>query len=621
MYLSWRLVALHLSLVASQTSLNLSPSTSPPSDASQVLDRSFAGLGIEPSNLYSFTGGEQKNDLSVNLLQNLADITGVPPAIRLGGNTGDYFIWQDDLKDYQLAKNPHPTGQGNIPSDSMFIGPSYFKALDRFPKNTPIIFGVNLAYQASDYIQQIVTTANAARESLKNVNLVAYEVGNEPDLYAQNGFRTGPWSGQVYAQQWRDRSQAIYDQALKPNGIHSNFFEPANTASTIGTSFEIKDLVLGGITNKANSSSDPLIAAWNQHDYYYYIGVSKYDLNMDLFTDLSTTYSQFAAWTDQVKQASDSGFPYYLREMQSVGPVGMDGITNTFASSLWTLNFFLYAATLNISGVNMHMTDNSNASAWQPIPIYGNDPHVRPNYYAFAAMTSIIGKGCSTRIANLTFDAPSDGYENRVAAYGSYQNEALAAVTIINTKLTSSTTSSESSAPSLEVTLSLDFSLAGKTLYISRLTADSADAKSGTTWNGISYESSDGKPTKDSNHAPETVQIDDSGKATFNVRDSEAVVANIGSEIGSNTKIGGSCPPTRGIAGTNSGSTQTASNSTASSTAGVFANATSSITTTRTSPSSTNKPNSGIRISSRKHGVTLGLLLAVFGWGMGVLEL
>ena len=30
-------------------------------------------------------------------------------------------------------------------------------------------------------------------------------------------------------------------------------------------------------------------------------------------------------------------------------PIGYAGITDTFAASLWTLNFFLYAATLGIS--------------------------------------------------------------------------------------------------------------------------------------------------------------------------------------------------------------------------------------------------------------------------------
>lgn len=534
---------------SNNNAISLNISRTPPPGASQVLEASFAGFGIEPSNLFSFAGGTDANDLSVNLLQNLADYTGTPPAIRLGGNTGDYFIWQDSYNDYSTGKNEDSTGQGAIASDSEIIGPSYFKALDRFPKNTPVIFGINLAYDASDYMDQIAATAKAALSGLKNVKLTAFEIGNEPDLYLKNGFRTGAWDGTTYTQQWLSRAQTIYDRVLKPAGLPSNFFEPAATASTIGTSFEIKDLITDGITVQANNSANPLIGAWNQHDYYYYIGVSTYQLTLSLFTDLSTTTSQFAAWTQQIQQAlspqpGQPSFPYYLREMAAVGPVGMDGITNTFAASLWTLNFFLYAATLNISGVNMHMTDNSNASAWQPIEMYGQGPHVRPAYYGFAAMAQIIGEGCSTRVAAISLpDLPSD-YTNRVVAYATYRGSPpdLAAVTVINTRLTSTSSSdsssdsssSSSNIPSLTLSLSVGSSLVGTNFSVSRLTGPAADARSNTTWNGISYEKSgnDGKPATVSTD-DEIVKVAGDGTVTVSVRDSEAVVVNRGAKLGS----------------------------------------------------------------------------------------
>ena len=56
----------------------------------------------------------------------------------------------------------------------------------------------------------------------------------------------------------------------------------------------------------------------------------------------------------------------------------------------------MYAACLNISSVQMHMTDNSNASAWQPIDMYCDGPFVRSTYYAHAAVTQLIGNGNGT---------------------------------------------------------------------------------------------------------------------------------------------------------------------------------------------------------------------------------
>ncbi|KAL9618528.1 MAG: hypothetical protein Q9160_006784 [Pyrenula sp. 1 TL-2023] len=596
--------------------ISLNVPTTPPPDTSQRLDASFAGFGIEPSNLLSFTGGPQTNHLSVNLLQNLADYTGTPPAIRLGGNTGDYFVWQDSHNDFSVQQNDQATGQGAFKWDSMIIGPSYFKALDRFPKNTPVIFGINMAYNAPDYMDQITTTAKAAL-SVKNVKLSAFEIGNEPDLYSKNGFRTGTWDGPTYTQQWLTRAQTLFDRVLKPANLPSNFFEPTATASTIGTPFEIKALVADGITAQANDSTKPLLAAWNQHDYYYYIGVSTYDLTLEKFTDLSTTVSQFEAWTTQVSQGIDAGYPYYLREMAAVGPVGMDGITNTFAASLWTLNFFLYTASLNISGVNFHMTDNSNASAWQPIQMYDQKPHVRPSYYAFAAMAQLIGAGgdgCDTSVAALPAPQglPSE-YENRLNAYATYRsNGGLAAITLINTRLPSS-----SSSPSTtNIRLSVGSSLSGTNFTLSRLTGPSADAKDNTTWNGISYEqTSDGK-SKTVSDASEVVTVSNDGTLVVPLRDSEAVVVNKGAKIGgSGDKCSGVSLSGKGKDGGDQGGSQAANSDSNSGSASASGSDSPTLTASQTGATHTGAASPSIS-KSFSGPITMAMVLVSVMFGL-----
>lgn len=62
--------------VAQTSTISLTLSSSVPASISEVVDIGFAGFGIEPSNLFSFTGGSDQNDLSINLLQNLGNYTG-----------------------------------------------------------------------------------------------------------------------------------------------------------------------------------------------------------------------------------------------------------------------------------------------------------------------------------------------------------------------------------------------------------------------------------------------------------------------------------------------------------------------------------------------------------------
>ncbi|XP_014553848.1 glycoside hydrolase family 79 protein [Bipolaris victoriae FI3] len=514
-------------------SLSISPNTKAPKDASDYINPSFAGFGIEPSNLFSFTGGDQINQFSVKLLQNLADYSGAPPHIRLGGNTQDYMLFEADNQRFAWNANKNSQAQGTKAADSMIIGPNYFTALDRFPKDTPVTFGLNMAYMESDWETRITDMAKGAIDGMKNVKLYSFEVGNEPDLWLQNMFRAGAWSGSTYTTQWLDRCEVVYERVLKDANLPSSFFEAPATASTIGTTFEIAQLVDDGIMEGRNG--DNFLATWNQHDYYYFIGVTPTPLTLDELMDLDTTNVQFKYWEKQVGIALKTGLPYVLREMSSVGPIGMPFVSDVFGAALWTMNFFLYAATIGISSVQMHMTDNSNASAWQPIPMYGRDTSfVRPQYYAHAAIAQIIGNGNGT--TQIKAESTSDvgaGYDGRIRVYSAYANDKLQSVTMINAKQVNASSSTKNS---FTFNLNLGSDNANKEVFISYLTAPGADSQTDVTWNGMKYDD----VTGESSVVDSTVVVttaDGSGKITVPVRDSEAVVANIGNQLGVNAVI------------------------------------------------------------------------------------
>ncbi|KAF2121145.1 hypothetical protein BDV96DRAFT_204758 [Lophiotrema nucula] len=412
------------------------------------------------------------------------------------------------------------------------MGSGYFKALDRFPKDTPITFGLNLAYEGSDSNDTITRMAQAAVDNLQNVKLYSFEVGNEPDLWLENGFRSGAWDGQTYTQQFLERAETVYDNVLKPAGMASMFFEPPATASTIGTTFEIAMLVKDGLTTAVNGIN--LVSCWNQHDYFYYIGVSTYGITLDQLMNLDKTNEQFAYWEEQVNISRSTKLPYVLREMASVGPIGMHEVSDTFGAALWTLNFFLYTASIGISSVQMHMTQNSNASAWQPIEQYGNDPFVRPQYYAHAAMAQIIGNGNgTTQVASMNTDNVAADHKGYIRAYNVYANGALQSMVLINSKQANS---SESNKASFTFEVNFGSSNGNKDIYLSYLTADGADSLSGTTFNGMTFSDSDGKASQVDNTVNK-LTTSSSGKVSIPVRDTQAVVANVGWLLGSNAVL------------------------------------------------------------------------------------
>ena len=89
-----------ITLAAAQDTVSLAITAKPTAGASKIISPSFAGFGIESSNLYSFTGGSSENQLTKNLLANLANYTGTPPHLRIGGNTQDYFIYDQSQNEF-----------------------------------------------------------------------------------------------------------------------------------------------------------------------------------------------------------------------------------------------------------------------------------------------------------------------------------------------------------------------------------------------------------------------------------------------------------------------------------------------------------------------------------------
>ncbi|KAL1302616.1 hypothetical protein AAFC00_002988 [Neodothiora populina] len=527
------------------------------SGLSQQLSRSYAGMGIEPSNLFSFTGGDEPNQLSINLLQNLANYSGAPPHLRIGGNTGDYMIYNASYKGFDLHQNQYSTSQGGMSSNQYIFGPDYLKALDRFPTDTPITYGLNLAYEGADYADIIAAEAAGVLDELNNTKVVSFEIGNEPDLYLENwdSLRTGQWDGTTYTQQFLDRAGIVYRRVLQPRGMPSTFFETASTASTISTTFTVQDLIDAGMTAAVNGSK--FISSWNQHDYFYFISVSTYPLTLEAMMNLDQTVSQFKYWASEVATSLKTGLPYNLREMQSVGPTGQDGVSNTFGAALWQLNFFFYAASLNISSVQMHMTDNSFSAPWQPGNMNNVGPNIRPTYYAYAAFAQLLGAGNgTTQIAPLSLSSAMPN----VRAYAAYEQGSLTSVVLINANQANASSTSKAN-----LTFAVDFSaFAGQKVFLSYLTADGADVKSNATWNGISFEQDSVGTPSTSEQSAQGIDIDSNGIATIPVRDSQAVIARIGSALGSSdetttpTSSSGSSTTPAGSSGTSSASASAA---------------------------------------------------------------
>lgn len=87
--------------------------------------------------------------------------------------------------------------------------------------------------------------------------------------------------------EWKTRVEAIYSRVLEPAGLPAKFFEGPCSASLIQETFGIEQLVVDGMQAKADDVS--YLAAWNQHDYLYFIGQSNFSLTLEFLVGLNNT--------------------------------------------------------------------------------------------------------------------------------------------------------------------------------------------------------------------------------------------------------------------------------------------------------------------------------------------
>ncbi|KAI2631653.1 glycoside hydrolase family 79 protein [Xylaria nigripes] len=521
-------------------SVEISLPAAPPDGTSGRVSPSFVGFGIEPSNLYSFMGHESPNQLTNNLIANLATYAGAPPHIRIGGHTQDFMVYDPQMTQWDVINMTTTQDQGVVLTDSLHYGPQFFQAANRLPTGTPVTWGLNLAYNGSGFLDGLVTVASLALDQAPNIKITGFELGDDPSHYGINKFRDlASWNGHEYVKEWQYCTATLWLKALLPRNFSAGAFEAVTVPFRYDGDYEVGDLATYGIAAMSPDTGLPpgtvLFSEWSSHHYYHYIGVTgaPYVKLADML-HLDSTEVAFQAWTEQIQQARRTPYPFALREVGIVGPDGLQGITDVFGAALWTLNFLLYTASLGVESVQLHMIDTSIGSAWQPIEISGQKPFVRPLYYGVAAFDQVIGDaGCGARVWQYPLSGvlmPTE-YNGCLKAYAVYEANALRSIVVINGR-ESNVSVAEGDKLRVSVKLKLPISLADHKIHMAYLTGDGADATRNTTWNGISFEmTDDGMPTKVSD-TQDTLQVGKDGIVNLSVRDSQAVVGTIGRRTG-----------------------------------------------------------------------------------------
>ena len=199
----WTLCLL-FALAFSQT-IDINAPSQPPASASNPVDRQFLGLMVESTSWLDYADA-----LSQNLTSNLLVKTGAPIIMRVGGTSGDQFVYNATQQPAIQRDNPN---DHNLTAN-VTVGPTWMEGFT-YHDDMRYILQVPLA---RNQLNKTVAFTKAAVQAIGVDNLEAIEIGNEPDLYVGQSKRPKGYDLSDWTQQFLQYADAISQNVDLPSG-------------------------------------------------------------------------------------------------------------------------------------------------------------------------------------------------------------------------------------------------------------------------------------------------------------------------------------------------------------------------------------------------------------------
>ncbi|KAH8590030.1 hypothetical protein B0O99DRAFT_522066 [Bisporella sp. PMI_857] len=434
-------------------------------DAAVPFSRSLLGLSIEFCYITTYLGDvNQPNMLSFQLLQNIQNLIGSPPRIRVGGNTQDVAQYCHHCP--QTLNNTFVPG--NTEAVNVTFNKNLFVVLnENIPSEQEYIFGLNLG---QNNIQYPFAEFTAAETYMNLSRFTAYELGNEPDIYYPYKGKRGPdWDVVAYASQTASFLLQFTASLSKARTKDFPGYMYASITDLDGP-FSFASLVKLRVPQVVED-----IKIMSRHCYFGLACLPELVplTPLKLLLNHHNTLSTAGEFIPSIETAKSVGAKFFMGETNSIACHGVAGVSDTLGAALWMLDYSLTSATLGIDGLYFHNGVSFHYSVWEPTTVNGTAPHAKALYFGFLFFADLVSDLYNPRISHI-----SSLDEIDLAHYAVYSStRELQKLVIINLDYCNST------VPRTYKTFNVS-SIFGKGLIVKRLTGGSSVAITGITWVG-----------------------------------------------------------------------------------------------------------------------------------------
>jgi hypothetical protein len=283
------------------------------------------------------------------------------------------------------------------------------------------------------------------------------------------------WSIRKYVPEWLDRTAAIANRILRnsPQRIFQAgaFVAPGTVSADV--SWTAQAAIDLGVTpaNRAKT--------FCTHQYF---GAACRPVKPTLAGALMNRTAMFSLMAYHAHASAYSvskGLPYVIGETNSIACQGLAGVSDVFGAAVWSVDYALYAASLNVSAMYWHMGTGYRYAAWQATQNGTTTPGPRPLYYGNWFVAAALGQG-EKKVVPVVNTTSLAGY----AVYATKRTSAaLRSIVLVNQEVFNSSSSGAGERSS--VTFCLPEELCGdKKVSVQRLTAAGAEVREGVTFGG-----------------------------------------------------------------------------------------------------------------------------------------
>ncbi len=289
-----------------------------------------------------------RNATLANLLANLG--AGV---LRFGGNSVEFTYWSRE-------------GKVEMPKARAVLTPQDLDRLFAFSRQTKwrVILGLNLGH----YDPQMAADEAAYAVERGGSNLMALEIGNEPDLFMHNGQRPSTWGYNDFRREFEAYVQAI--RSRSPDAPISGPTACCKAGLEWFPQFlddEGTQLVMANFHNYPMSASQTLSPSSPRYPTIERM------LSPELMSGVAKEMRQLAG------EAHAHHLPLRMAEVNSASSGGKNGVSNVFAAALWGADYAFTLAEQGAVGLNFH--GGFRCGGYTPLCISRGTYAAQPLYY------------------------------------------------------------------------------------------------------------------------------------------------------------------------------------------------------------------------------------------------